>query len=149
MRVSYDDILIPTDGSEGTRVALDHAATVATDHGATVHALYVVNKRLYLATEKDERDGAIEKLENRGEDAVESVTERMAEDGLDVVSAVADGVPHREILSYAGTNDADLVVMGTRGKTGRDRLVNLGSVAEKVVGGADVPVLTVPIAEDG
>jgi len=62
--------------------------------------------------------------------------------GLTVVTSIAQGVPVREILAYSAAHGIDLVVMGTRGRTGADRAV-LGSVAERVVRRSDVPVLTV------
>ena len=49
----YDDILVPTDGSGGTDETLRHAADLAKRHGATLHALYVVDKRVYFAAGDD------------------------------------------------------------------------------------------------
>jgi nucleotide-binding universal stress UspA family protein len=66
---------------------------------------------------------------------------------VDLTTAVESGTPHSVILRYADEADADLVVMGTHGRTGVERYL-LGSVAEKVVRLSDVPVMTVRADED-
>ncbi|MFB6219645.1 MAG: universal stress protein [Halobacteriaceae archaeon] len=142
----YDDILVPTDGSEGTDRVLDHAVEVAAE-GATVHGLYVVDREVYLATAKEDQDAVIEELRTEGERAVDAVADAAGAAGLDAETAVVDGVPHRAVLEYVDEAAIDLVVMGTHGRSGRDRVV-MGSVTERVVGSADVPVLTVRIGED-
>lgn len=55
---------------------------------------------------------------------------------------IVEGNPHEEILEYVSEHDIDMVVMGTHGRTGIDRVV-MGSVAERVVRQSPVPVLTV------
>lgn len=60
-------------------------------------------------------------------------------------TAIRDGVPHRVILDYADEHGADVVVMGTHGRTGRDKLTSLGSVTERVIENAKRPVLVVHI----
>jgi nucleotide-binding universal stress UspA family protein len=58
------------------------------------------------------------------------------------------GTPHTAILDYAEEHGVDLVVMGTHGRRGFDRFL-LGSVTEKVVRTASVPVMTVRVGEEG
>ncbi|WP_433634550.1 universal stress protein [Halomicrococcus sp. NG-SE-24] len=133
----YDRILVPTDGSTATQEAAKHAIDVAGKYGATVHALYVVG------TERLERsDATREELEAEGREATEALVDRADDAGVDVVTAVEDGRPSDRILEYVDDEDVDLVVMGTRGRTGVGRVL-LGSVAERVVRRADVPVMTV------
>ncbi|MFC7045749.1 universal stress protein [Halobacteriaceae archaeon GCM10025711] len=140
----YDDILVPTDGSPGTDRTLANALEIATDQNATVHALYVVDRRVYLAA-ADEGDDVKRTLTEEGEDAVASVAAAASDAGLDSVTEIRDGVPHKEILEYADEAGIDLIAMGTHGRTGRDRLTSLGSCTETVVENATVPVLTVHI----
>jgi len=59
-----------------------------------------------------------------------------------IVTIVLDGHPAEELDIYAGSQDIDLVVIGTHGRKGLDRLL-IGSVADKVVRGSKVPVLVV------
>jgi nucleotide-binding universal stress UspA family protein len=132
----YDDILVPTDGSRGAKIALEHGVEIALQWDATLHALYVVDTRLarsgpLLETLRDEGRGAVRDVEVAGTQA-----------GLTVVTEVIEGNPHEEILDYVSEHGIDMVVMGTHGRTGLDRVV-IGSVAERVVRRSPVPVLTV------
>ena len=144
----YDDILVPTDGSAGTDEALTHALDIAGQRGARIHALSVVDRRIYLSAERDQQDAILESLNNSAEEAVAAVRDRAADSGVETVTAVRDGVPHSEILDYADEAGVDLVVIGTHGRTGRDKIVNMGSVTERVVENADQPVLVVHIGEN-
>jgi nucleotide-binding universal stress UspA family protein len=144
----YDRILVPTDGSSGTAKTLDHACAIASDNDATLHALYVVDRRLFLAAEDDTKDDVRASLENEGDTALDEARARADDAGVEVVTERREGIPHRTIVDYAAEIDADLVAMGTHGRTGRDRLAALGSVTERVVETADRPVLVVNIEED-
>jgi nucleotide-binding universal stress UspA family protein len=142
----YDAILVPTDGSEGVDRTLEHALEMARNHDATIHALYVVDRRFELAAEED-RDDTIERLSDRGERAVAAVAERAADAGVDVVTNVREGIPYKAIIEYAADAGVDVIAMGTHGRTGRDRLAHLGSVTERVVQNATVPVFVVNIGD--
>ncbi|WP_058365840.1 universal stress protein [Haloparvum sedimenti] len=139
----YDEILLPTDGSDGAATAYDHALAVAERFDARVHPLYVVNTTYSdvgaTGTPRSE-------LRDRGEKAVGELADRASETGIDAVTHVVDGDPFREIRSFANA-EADLIVMATRGRSGLDRYL-LGSVTEKLVRTADVPVLTVRGGEE-
>jgi nucleotide-binding universal stress UspA family protein len=140
----YDAILIPTDGSDGTDRAITHALDLAETYDATLHALAVTDKRIRLAASDENREDVAETLRANAEDAVAAVAERAGD--LPVETAIRDGVPYREIVEYADEHAIDLVVIGTHGRTGRERHTNLGSVTERVVEHADRPVLVVDIA---
>jgi nucleotide-binding universal stress UspA family protein len=141
----YDDILIPTDGSEGTRGAIEHGIDLATKYGATLHTLYVVNTNVTVETTSAQTLAALEEI---GQEAIDEVIQQAeAADVETIEGTVAQGVPHHAILDYVDENDVDLVVMGTHGRTGLDRYL-LGSVTEKVVRLSEVPVLTVPMLSE-
>lgn len=143
----YDSILVPTDGSTGTADTLDHAVAIGRDNDATVHGLYVVDRRQYRAAEGDTKDEVRKSLELEGERALEDIRTRVADAGLSASTDCRDGIPHREVGEYVDEQDVDLVVMGTHGRTGRDRVANLGSVTQRVVKQVNVPVLVVDIGE--
>jgi nucleotide-binding universal stress UspA family protein len=143
----YDSILVPTDGSTGTAETLDHALAIGRDNDATVHGLYVVDRRQYRAAEGDTKDEVRKSLELEGERALEDVRTRVADAGLSAETDCRDGIPHREVGEYVDEQGVDLVVMGTHGRTGRDRVANLGSVTQRVVERVNVPVLVVDIGE--
>lgn len=141
----YDRILLPTDGSEGSDRALGQAIELATETGAELHVLFVVENVSYAPEMADER--VTLQLRGIGENAIESVRERAEAAGVDVETAIEEGTPHRAILEYADESDVDLIVMGTHGRSGLDKYL-LGSVTERVVRTADVPVLTVRVEPD-
>jgi len=137
----YDDVLVPTDGSDGAAAAIAPAVDVAGTYDARLHALSVVDT---LATGIDVRSEIVrEQLEEEARTAVEAVEARAADASVAAVeTAVEHGSPYREIRSYVEANDVDLVVMGTQGRSGLERYL-LGSVAEKTVRTSPVPVMTV------
>jgi len=137
----YDTILVPTDGSPASAVALEHAIDLAAQYDATLHALYVVDGTAYSTLEAGS-EIVVEALEEEGEAATERVATAAAAEDVDVTTTVAGGTAYRTIQEYVEDNDIDLIVMGTHGRKGLDRYL-LGSVTERVVRTADVPVLTV------
>jgi nucleotide-binding universal stress UspA family protein len=142
----YDAILVPTDGSPAAERAVDHAIELASTFDATVHALYVVDVAMYSSLEAG-IDSVVDALEREGQTAVDRVTERCADAGVDAESAVLVGTVHRAIEKYVADNDIDLVVMGTHGRQGIERFL-LGSVTERTVRLSDVPVLTVRAGDE-
>ena len=134
----YDDILFPTDGSDGADAALAHAMELADTYDATIHVLSVVDSS-YLGSAAAEAT-TFERLRDAAEQAAEATVERVTDRGIDATGEVLEGEPYAAILDYA--EGVDVVVMGTHGRRGIDRYL-LGSVTEKVVRMADVPVLTV------
>ncbi|ELY88588.1 universal stress protein [Natrinema altunense] len=139
----YDDILIPTDGSDTVPETLAHGLPLAADNDATVHSLYVVDSRVTAAAD-DETGADLERsLEDEGRDAVADVEERAAAAGLETVGEVRHGTPAKTILEYADEAGIDLIVIGTRGKSPREKVTSLGSVSERVVDNASVPVFVV------
>jgi len=144
----YDHILVPTDGSAGVERAVEHAVGLADTHEATLHALYVVNTASYSSMPMETSwEHVRDMLGEEGERALERVDDIAESEGVPVESVVVDGSPSREIVRYAEQEHCDLVVMGTHGRGGIDRLL-LGSVAERVVRASQVPVLTVRVGQD-
>ncbi|WP_336338976.1 universal stress protein [Haloarcula brevis] len=145
--VRFDDILLPTDGSSGAEAAIEPTAALAGETDATVHVLSAVDTRS-LGIDVGSTV-IIDELESIAEDAVATASERLYDQGVGAVkTAVAHGIPYRVILQAIDDNDVDLVVIGTHGRTGIDRYL-LGSVTEKLVRTAPVPVLTVRSADAG
>ncbi|WP_247000610.1 universal stress protein [Halosolutus gelatinilyticus] len=139
----YDAILVPTDGSRTVSRTLDHALPIAETHDATVHALYVVDNRILAAAAEESRPDLERSLATAGDDAVAAVRDRADADGLETVGEVRRGTPPKTILEYADERGIDLIVIGTRGKSPREKVASLGSVSERVVDNASIPVLVV------
>lgn len=137
----YGDVLFPTDGSDATRAALKHALDIAGQYGATLHVLSVVGDDPFR-TEEGHEDATV-----TAERTVAAVETRVQREDVTVTTSVRHGDPHEEILAYADEHGIDLIVMGTHGRTGIDRAL-LGSVTERVVRTANVPVVTVRTSDE-
>ncbi|MHC3437490.1 universal stress protein [Natrialbaceae archaeon A-gly3] len=135
----FEDILIPTDGSETANEAVKAGIDLAVDQGATVHGLCVVEPTAAIEAKPAQ---TAESERAAGEQTVTELAELAEDKGLAVITDVKVGTPDKEILEYSKTNNIDLIVMGTHGRTGIDRYL-LGSVTEKVVRLSEVPVLTI------
>lgn len=139
----YDNILVPTDGSSGMGGVVDHARKLAEIHDATLHAVYVANTASLADLPMESSwEGVSSALRKQGEQAIERVEEAIEDDWLE--SEIVDGSPSKEIIRYADENECDVIVMGTHGRSGVNRLL-LGSVAERVVRSSTVPVLTINV----
>ncbi len=139
----FETVVIATDGSESADRAVWMALDLADRFGATVHAVYVVDSSELRASPDSYRADLEEALETAGSKALSSVEDYAAEAaGCEVVTAVREGDPARELIAYAEAVDADVVATGTRGRHG-DHAFLLGSVAEMVVRRSPIPVLTV------
>ncbi|WP_253737925.1 universal stress protein [Halohasta salina] len=142
----YDEILFPTDGEPASQAALDHAVELAERYDAQLHVLYVVDTAAYASFDAG-AETIVGALKEQGEAAVESTVETAEDAGVRTVSTIVSGSPHEEIVEHAASEGADLIVMGTHGRTGLDRYL-LGSVTERVVRTAETPVLTVHPSDD-
>jgi len=139
----YDNILLPTDGSESMESVVDHAIELARAHDATLHALYVANTAsLSDLPMESSWENVSAALHRQGEVAIEDIEEKAGD--VAVETTILEGSPSKEIVDYAEENDIDVVVMGTHGRSGVDRLL-LGSVAERVLRSSPAPVLAIRI----
>lgn len=137
----YSKILVPTDGSDVSRTAIEHAVDLAQKYDAQIFGLYVTEIGRLEGMSLD-IGAAMERLEADGESYVEEVTSAAEEAGLEATGDIRVGKAPEEILEYAEDEGIDLVVMGTHGHGGLGRRL-LGSVTESVVRLSDVPVHTV------
>lgn len=143
-------ILCPTDFSEFSEHALDQAVMLARWYGAEVTALHVFAVPVSMAALGG--DGSFVPIDYTAlatgqrqelELQLERSAARAASGEVKIHRAIADGGVIEEILKKAHALPADLVVMGTHGRSGFERLL-LGSVTERVLRKAPCPVLTVP-----
>ena len=143
--VSITRILCPVDFSEFSRHALDYAIGIARWYGAAVTALHVVPP--ITAPAPPTGEGLYPPLVFSAEDLQQFHTELDVFAGVSDVPAldtrVVQGNVTAEIVRLANELPADLLVMGTHGRSGFERLM-LGSVTEKVLRKSPCPVLTVP-----
>lgn len=124
----YDTILFPSDGSDETAVALEHAIDLARHHDATIDVLFA-------ASNGDDVDP---------EAVLEAVASTIRERGVTVNTVSLEGSPQDTIVDFVVDRGVDVVVMGTHGRRGLERYVE-GSVTEQVLRNVTVPVLVVPM----
>ena len=138
-------ILYPTDFSHGARAAMNHAVSLARDYDAKLILLHVIQDMTiaewYIPSSLSVVDLA--------EDMRKSAWQEMDKWGVEIASTiknvekiVVNGVPFVDIVRTAREKNADLIIIGTHGRTGIDHML-FGSTAEKVVRKAPCPVLTV------
>ncbi|MCI0427544.1 MAG: universal stress protein [Nitrospiraceae bacterium] len=135
-------ILFATDFSRWAQRAEDYACALACSWRASLTVLsvaefppglnpnYAVNQQ-YLADLLKHASSQLVELKGRAERR-----------GIAVTTRVATGIPSEEVIAAARAEDSDLIVVGTKGKTGLAHVL-LGSTAERVIRGAPCPVLAV------
>jgi len=143
----YKKILAPLDGSELSECSLEHVRAVAAGcQVAEVVLLRVVEPITTMAYAETSADWVAEK-EKQNQAEVENYLSQMVDklkiEGIAVQAAVAWGRPADEILDYAKNNHADLIIMGTHGRSGLSRWA-FGSVTDKILRRSAVPVLITP-----
>jgi nucleotide-binding universal stress UspA family protein len=139
--MSFKNILVPTDGSEFTKYAVDKAIELAELSGGRVTALYVLDGSIYANSPMDTAVINVhDTLEKEGRYATSYVSEKAKGAGVDAEEKVIEGVPAKIILQEAESGKYDIIVMGTLGRTGISKLL-MGSVAEKIIQNAKCPVL--------
>lgn len=141
--VNFRKIMVATDGSICSRIAANYAIELARLSGGTVYAVYVVSTDYFSSMAVDfDWERMNEALKKEGHSAVSYVKRAGELENVNVEPILLEGHPADELIRYAEENEMDVVVMGTLGKTGLDRLL-LGSVAEKVVRHCKVPVMII------
>src|SRR5690242_8024631 len=130
--LAWSKVLCPIDFSEESRAALRVAVDLARRFGAELTLFHADANVTTMLTDADEQHGELATWKREAE-GLGATTVR---------TATRAGDPQLAIVEHAQAGRFDLVVMGTHGRTGRDRSL-MGSVAENVVRRSPVPVLTV------
>lgn len=141
--MTYDDILLASDGTEASAAAIDHALRFADAFDASLHIVYVLDVAEFPPRAED--PGENPELTAKRERALADPAQRAKEAGIDVTSVAIRGEGggiSDTIVAYAREHEIGFIVMGTHGRSGLDRLL-VGSVAEEVIRTAPVSVFTV------
>lgn len=144
----FKKILVATDFSENSEVALDFAVHLGEHLDSRITVLHVVQTLAHyplffsgVITEADLR----REMGREAEEKLAALAKKKHREQLAIETRVRFGDPYEEIVNEAEKMQVDLVLMGTHGRTGISRAL-IGSVAERVVRKAAFPVLTVPLA---
>lgn len=139
----YTRILFPTDGSEGSERAREHALALAADQDATLYVLHVVD---VVAPAASLHEVVANELIEQGQELVEEVAADALERGVTAETAVVEGSPAQTITSYAASANIDVIVMPTHGRRELTKAL-LGSVTDKVIRYGDTPVLVFKLSQ--
>jgi len=149
--MTFHRILVPVDYSQNSAASLRFAAELAAVHGASLDIVHVWDRPTYVTEEVLVRHGSGSRpfaeliRENAEKDMRDFLSEVALPADLPRDERLVSGDPATALLKELEKGHHDLVVVGTHGRSGFSLLM-LGSVAEKLVRHAPVPVLTVPPA---
>src|SRR6218665_3433569 len=142
----FKHILVPVDGSKTSMLAVSKAAALAKTFGSAVTAVSVIDPYPFTGVGADFVYGQAQYAHAaaaQANAALDAARNAMTEAGVPVSTVVGEGQPvHDGILRAQQSAGADLIVMGSHGRRGLQRLV-LGSVTQRVLGAVHVPVLVV------
>jgi nucleotide-binding universal stress UspA family protein len=135
-------ILVPTDFSELSQTAARYGAKLALGLHAALHLLYVVVDPLPggWAADTGQLPGLLDRMAEQAREKLDLLLGADEKAALQVKASVGTGQPADEIVDYAKTNGIELIVMGTHGRGGIEKMW-LGSVTEKVLRKVHCPVL--------
>ena len=147
------DILVPVDFEPASYHALAHARDLARAFGARLHVLHILEDTFAMPAGSEGAVSGFPRLRRQiEEDARSRLNELLTDEDREadaIAVATIAASPSAAIVGYAAKIGADLIVMGTHGRTGKPLGV-IGSVAEQVVRSAECPVLTVrQVASEG
>ncbi len=146
----FERILIATDGSKHSEKAAKFGVNLAALTGGKVTAVYVLDQGKMIApvgeisfnVADEVINGIRDALQNEGKSAVKQIEDLAKQANVPFEKRVVEGNPAEHILKMAKDAPADVIVIGSIGKTGLEKFL-LGSVAEKVVRNSSVPVIVV------
>jgi len=144
MSLQVRRILVPIDFSEHAGPVLEWASHLASQHGSRVLLLHVY----HLPVEFEQLEGAYlppdfwTTVRDEAQQQLDATAAQFRKQGIPVEALVREGYPATVIEEEARRQQADLIVIGTKGLSGLKHLL-LGSIAERVVQKAPCPVLTV------
>src|SRR5262245_61654868 len=143
--MQFRHILAPTDFSEYSKAAVAYALELAKEFGAKLTILHVIELPPYPVegyVPPSLSQTFLEDLEHQATTDLAQLVPDAEGSGVDVARLVAMGSPYRKIIDLAESEQVDLIVMATAGRTGFSRLV-MGSISERVMRRSACPVLTI------
>jgi nucleotide-binding universal stress UspA family protein len=142
----FKHILVPVDGSDASLLAVAKAAGLAKAFGSAVTALYVLDPYPFTGVGAEFAYGQAQYLnaaKAEASAALDAARKTMADAGVAVTTVVGENqAVYEGIVQALGDSDIDLIVMGSHGRRGLEKLM-LGSVTQKVLSMVHVPVMVV------
>ncbi|KGX91913.1 universal stress protein [Pontibacillus marinus] len=140
MKDDVSKIVIAFDGTEGSLEALDYAAKLGNPQETEMTVVHVVKD---TKVDSPNQGAGLYPIINESNDpAIAQARSRLRENNLSANFLVLEGKPAKKICEYAERQNADVIVIGSRGVSGYKRFM-IGSISEKVAKEAEVPVFIV------
>ncbi|MEW6713048.1 MAG: universal stress protein [Candidatus Riflebacteria bacterium] len=139
--IKFNKILVPVDFSDGSELALRYAATFASEYGAQIHLLNVIEEEVLHAGNLSDPLETSSKWQDQNMKQLKNFVPEKFND-LDIIKTVRGGLVHETIIDYAKENDVSLIVIGAHGKSG---FIDswLGATSYEIARKAPCAVLTV------
>jgi nucleotide-binding universal stress UspA family protein len=129
----FERIMVPSDGSEFASRSEDFAIEIANKFNSTLVAVHIIDDKLIYP---------FEVLEDEGKAILKKVREKAEKEEVTFEEVLIVGSPIHDMEKIVKKTESDLIVIGTHGKTGLEKLI-LGSVAENAIKTVKVPILLV------
>lgn len=145
----FKTVLFATDFSAGSDFAFQYALSMARKFDSKLIIVHIINEPVDLRgfyVPHISFDKLEEEIEQGAEKLMDKFCRTHMSDFNNYESFVLPGIPYDEIINKAVESEADLIVLGTHGRTGLDHVL-FGSTAEKVVRKSPVPVMTIRVQE--
>lgn len=137
--IRWNNILLAVDELKSSEAVVTHAMNFALSYGARITAVSIVdvNDEFYAQVPH-----AVDQMVDKAKSLLEKVKKSLEPLGIKTETIVREGEPHEKIVEIAEEKVADIIFMGSHGRTGLKKLV-MGSVTEKVIGFSTCPVMVI------
>lgn len=129
----FNKIMVPSDGSKYAEKAEDMAISLAEKLGSTIVAVHIIDEKLIYP---------FDIMEEEGNEILSKIHKKGSEKGVNVDEVLIFGNPRHDMKKIAEKSSADLLVIGSHGKSGLEKIL-MGSVAENTIKTVEIPVLLV------
>ena len=149
----YKNILLPIDGSENSKRASEHAISIADLNNGNITVLFVVEPNyprlpiLPLSTLPSPDENYFEELRDEGQEIINEFEKQLDQKGnknVQINTSIKEGKAYIEILDSINRGNFDLVIIGASGRHSALERFTIGSVTERVIREAQVPVMVIP-----
>jgi nucleotide-binding universal stress UspA family protein len=152
-KLIYKNILLPIDGSENSKRASEHAVSIADLNNGNITVLFVIEPNyprlpiLPISTLPSPDENYFEELRDEGKGIIKEFEKQLEQNGnknVQINTSIKEGKAYIEILDSINRGNFDLVIIGASGRHSALERFTIGSVTERVIREAQVPVMVIP-----
>jgi nucleotide-binding universal stress UspA family protein len=152
-KLIYKNILLPIDGSKNSKRASEHALSIVDLNNGNITVLFVVEPNyprlpiLPLSTLPSPDENYFEELRDEGKEIINEFEKQLKQNGnknIQIKTSIKEGKAYIEILDSINRGNFDLIIIGASGRHSALERFTIGSVTERVIREAQVPVMVIP-----